>query len=93
MERVAPYQTISLMLVSLLQGGKAVPNYDTVEDGEKLVETALKNFGRIDIIINNAGILRDRSIARTTDIDWDLIHRIHLRASFAVRRLLAFKIL
>ena len=35
-------------------------NYDSVEDGEKVVATALDNFGRVDIVINNAGILRDR---------------------------------
>ncbi|NXD27034.1 DHB4 enzyme, partial [Spelaeornis formosus] len=68
------------------KGGKAVPNYDSVEDGEKLVKTALEAFGRIDIVINNAGILRDRSFVRISDDDWDIIHRIHLRASFLVTR-------
>ena len=43
-----------------LSGGVAVANYDSVEDGEKVVATALDNFGRVDIVINNAGILRDR---------------------------------
>ncbi|NWS79561.1 DHB4 enzyme, partial [Toxostoma redivivum] len=68
------------------KGGKAVPNYDSVEDGEKLVKTALEAFGRIDIVINNAGILRDRSFVRISDEDWDIIHRIHLRGSFLVTR-------
>ncbi|XP_064412486.1 peroxisomal multifunctional enzyme type 2 isoform X1 [Latimeria chalumnae] len=68
------------------KGGKAVANYDSVEDGDKLVQTALNEFGRIDVLINNAGILRDRSFARTSDLDWDLIHRIHLRGSFLVTR-------
>ncbi|KAM7415977.1 hypothetical protein PAMA_018174 [Pampus argenteus] len=68
------------------KGGKAVANYDSVEDGEKLIQTALDAFGRIDILVNNAGILRDRSFARTSDIDWDLIHRVHLRGSFLVTR-------
>ncbi|KAF1414105.1 Peroxisomal multifunctional enzyme type 2, partial [Spheniscus magellanicus] len=68
------------------KGGKAVPNYDSVEDGEKLVKTALEAFGRIDIVINNAGILRDRSFVRISDNDWDIIHRIHLRGSFVVTR-------
>ncbi|KAF1513127.1 Peroxisomal multifunctional enzyme type 2, partial [Eudyptes sclateri] len=68
------------------KGGKAVPNYDSVEDGEKLVKTALEAFGRIDIVINNAGILRDRSFVRISDDDWDIIHRIHLRGSFLVTR-------
>ncbi|RHZ44643.1 hypothetical protein Glove_714g6 [Diversispora epigaea] len=65
-------------------GGKAVANYDSVEDGEKLVDTAIKAFGRIDIIVNNAGILRDKSFARMTDQDWDLVQRVHLRGTFKV---------
>ncbi|MED6250025.1 hypothetical protein ATANTOWER_023383, partial [Ataeniobius toweri] len=68
------------------KGGKAVANYDSVEDGEKLIQSALDAFGRIDIVVNNAGILRDRSFARTSDLDWDLIHRVHLRGSFLVTR-------
>ncbi|ELT96452.1 hypothetical protein CAPTEDRAFT_152017 [Capitella teleta] len=68
------------------KGGVAVANYDSVEDGEKLVQTALDNFGQIDIVINNAGILRDRSFARISDMDWDIIHRVHLRGSFMVSR-------
>ncbi|XP_041042300.1 peroxisomal multifunctional enzyme type 2 [Carcharodon carcharias] len=68
------------------RGGKAVPNYDSVEQGEKIVQTALDAYGRIDIVINNAGILRDRSFARTSDLDWDLIQRVHLRGSFKVTR-------
>ncbi|XP_041958062.1 peroxisomal multifunctional enzyme type 2 [Alosa sapidissima] len=68
------------------KGGKAVANYDSVEEGEKLIQTALDAFGRIDVVINNAGILRDRSFGRTSDLDWDLIHRVHLRGSFQVTR-------
>lgn len=65
-------------------GGKAVANYDSVEQGDKVVETALKAFGRIDIVVNNAGILRDKSFARMTDADWDLVHRVHLRGTYKV---------
>lgn len=68
------------------KGGKAVANYNSVEEGEKLVQTAIANFGRVDIVINNAGILRDRSFLRTSDADWDLVHRVHLRGSFVVSR-------
>ncbi|XP_029295791.1 LOW QUALITY PROTEIN: peroxisomal multifunctional enzyme type 2 [Cottoperca gobio] len=68
------------------KGGKAVANYDSVEDGEKLIQSALDAFGRIDVVVNNAGILRDRSFARTSDLDWDLIQRVHLRGSFLVTR-------
>lgn len=67
-------------------GGKAVANYNSVEDGEKIVETAMKAFGRVDIIINNAGILRDKSFARITDADWDLIQAVHVKGSYAVTK-------
>ncbi|KAI8805235.1 hypothetical protein BJ742DRAFT_821479, partial [Cladochytrium replicatum] len=67
-------------------GGTAVANYDSVEDGEKIVETALKAFGRIDVIINNAGILRDKSFSRMTDDDWDLIMKVHVRGSYKVTK-------
>uniref|UniRef100_A0A4W6CAT8 Hydroxysteroid (17-beta) dehydrogenase 4 n=1 Tax=Lates calcarifer TaxID=8187 RepID=A0A4W6CAT8_LATCA len=69
------------------KGGKAVANYDSVEDGEKLIQTALDTFGRIGVYyICTAMILRDRSFARTSDLDWDLIQRVHLRGSFLVTR-------
>ncbi|XP_060062745.1 peroxisomal multifunctional enzyme type 2-like [Ylistrum balloti] len=68
------------------KGGKAVANYNSVEEGEKLVQTALENFGKIDVIVNNAGILRDRSFARISDTDWDLIQKVHLRGAFQVSR-------
>ncbi|NXE48515.1 DHB4 enzyme, partial [Casuarius casuarius] len=68
------------------KGGKAVPNYDSVEDGEKLVKTALEAFGKIGTIAYFLLILRDRSFVRISDEDWDIIHRIHLRGSFLVTR-------
>ncbi|KAJ1823050.1 hypothetical protein LPJ56_003033 [Coemansia sp. RSA 2599] len=67
-------------------GGQAVANYDSVEDGEKLVETAIKAFGRIDIVINNAGILRDKAFANATAQDWDLVYRVHLRGTYKVSK-------
>jgi NAD(P)-dependent dehydrogenase (short-subunit alcohol dehydrogenase family) len=51
-------------------GGVAVANYDSVLEGEKIVKTAIDSFGRVDIIINNAGILRDVSFHRMTQRDW-----------------------
>lgn len=64
------------------KNGKAVADYNSVEDGDKIIQTALDNFGRIDIVVNNAGILRDRSFARISEDDWDLIHRVHVKGSF-----------
>lgn len=65
-------------------GGKAVANYDSVEHGENVIETAIKAFGRIDILINNAGILRDVSFKNMKDEDWDLIIKVHVKGAYKV---------
>lgn len=59
-------------------------NYDSVENGEAIIETAIKNFGRIDVLINNAGVLRDVSFKNITDEDWDLIMKVHVRGAYKV---------
>jgi multifunctional beta-oxidation protein len=66
-------------------GGKAVANYDSVEFGEKIIDTAIQNFGRIDVLLNNAGILRDVSFKNMKDQDWDLIMTVHCRGAYKVR--------
>ncbi len=65
-------------------GGEAVANYDSVTDGDKIVESALDNFGRIDVVINNAGILRDKSFHKMTDDDWDLVYQVHVKGAYKV---------
>src|SRR3954470_4862405 len=67
-------------------GGEAVANYDSVEDGDKIVQAALDTWKRIDIVVNNAGILRDTSFKKLTDEDWDLIYRVHVRGSYKVTK-------
>jgi NAD(P)-dependent dehydrogenase (short-subunit alcohol dehydrogenase family) len=66
-------------------GGDAVANYDsvaTIAGGENIVKTAVDKFGKVDILINNAGILRDKSILKMTEDEWDIVHGVHLRGAF-----------
>ena len=67
-------------------GGKAVANYDSVEYGEKIIDTAIQSFGRIDVLLNNAGILRDVSFKNMTDADWDLIVKVHIKGAYKCAR-------
>ena len=62
-------------------GGEAAPDYNSVVDGDKIVKTALDAFGTVDIVVNNAGILRDVSFMKQTDQDWDLVYQVHLLGS------------
>ena len=65
-------------------GGRAVANYDSVENGENIIDAAIKEYGRIDILLNNAGILRDVSFKNMTDDDWDLTINVHVKGSYKV---------
>jgi len=66
------------------KGGEAVANYDSVEDGDKIIKTAIDAFGKIDIVINNAGILRDVSFKKMTQQDWDLVYKVHVLGAMKV---------
>ncbi len=70
-------------------GGEAVANSDSVASmagGQRIVQTALDTFGRLDIVVNNAGILRDRMIFNMTEEEWDAVINTHLKGTFAVTR-------
>lgn len=67
-------------------GGRAVANPDSVTDGDRIVQCALDTFGKVDIVINNAGILRDKSLHKMSDDDWDLVYEVHLRGAYKVSR-------
>jgi NAD(P)-dependent dehydrogenase (short-subunit alcohol dehydrogenase family) len=68
-------------------GGTAAPNYDSVatpEGGEAIVKTALDEFGKVDIVINNAGILRDKTFAKLEPPDLEAVIDVHLKGAFFV---------
>lgn len=76
-------------------GGQAVANYDSVasaKGGENIIKTAVDAFGKVDIVINNAGILRDASLMKMAPENFDLLIDVHLKGAFYVTQP-AFKIM
>jgi len=70
-------------------GGQAAANYDnvaTVAGGERIVKSALDAFGQLDICVNNAGILRDKTLAKLTEDFWDPVVDVHLKGTYCVSR-------
>ena len=70
-------------------GGEAVAHFDDVSEPEgagSLVRTALETWGRLDAVVNNAGILRDRMVFNMSVEDWDAVMKVHLRGHFLVTR-------
>ncbi len=70
-------------------GGKAVANYDSVataQGAESIVKTAVDAFGKVDVVVNNAGIVRDKGFAKMQEEDWDRVLSVHLKGSFDVTR-------
>jgi NAD(P)-dependent dehydrogenase (short-subunit alcohol dehydrogenase family) len=70
-------------------GGEAVANTDSVSDARaaaRIVGTALDSFGRLDGVVNNAGILRDRFFHKMSDDEWDSVIKVHLYGSYHVSR-------
>jgi NAD(P)-dependent dehydrogenase (short-subunit alcohol dehydrogenase family) len=70
-------------------GGRAVANTDDVSDwagAERLIRQAIEVFGGLDVLVNNAGILRDRMLVNMTEEEWDAVINVHLRGTFAPSR-------
>ncbi len=68
-------------------GGQAAPNYDDVSEragADGMVKTAVDSFGKLDIVVNNAGILRDKTMLKMDDAMWDLVVKVHLRGTYLV---------
>jgi NAD(P)-dependent dehydrogenase (short-subunit alcohol dehydrogenase family) len=70
-------------------GGEAVANNDDIADwdgAQRLVQTALEHFGTLDVLVNNAGFVRDRMVFTTSEEEWDAVIRVHLKGHFAPTR-------
>jgi NAD(P)-dependent dehydrogenase (short-subunit alcohol dehydrogenase family) len=73
-------------------GGEAVANGDDVADwdgAQRIISTAIDTFGRLDVLVNNAGILRDRMLFNMAEEEWDAVIRVHLKGTFATSRFAA----
>ncbi len=70
-------------------GGQALANGDDVADwaqAERLVRSSIEEYGRLDVVVNNAGFLRDRMFVSTSEEEWDSVIRVHLKGHFCVAR-------
>ena len=70
-------------------GGKAVANGDdvsTMQGGERIFQAAMDTFGGAHILVNNAGILRDRTFSNTSEADWDAVVKVHLKGAYCVTK-------
>ncbi len=84
---VGPAQLVVDEIVAA--GGEAVANTDDIADwngARALVQTAIDTFGGLDVVVNNAGFVRDRMLFTTSEEEWDAVIRVHLKGHFATTR-------
>jgi NAD(P)-dependent dehydrogenase (short-subunit alcohol dehydrogenase family) len=82
-----PAQTVVQEIGAI--GGEAIANTESVSDfaaGRRMVEQALDHFGRLDVVVNNAGFLRDRMFVSTSEEEWDAVINVHLKGHFCVTK-------
>jgi NAD(P)-dependent dehydrogenase (short-subunit alcohol dehydrogenase family) len=83
----SPAEQVAKEIIGL--GGEAVANHDNIaewEGGERLIKTALEAFGDLHVLVNNAGILRDRVLVNLSEEDWDSVINVHLKGHFVPTR-------
>ena len=68
------------------KGGIAVANYDNILNADAMISKIIEKFGRIDVVVNNAGILKDRSFAKMKPEDWDNVLTVHLKGTYLVTK-------
>jgi len=84
--RSAADQTVEMIKQT---GGTATPNYDSVatpEGGQNIIQTAVNTYGKLDIVVHVAGILRDRMVFNMSIEEWDAVINVHLRGAFCVTK-------
>jgi NAD(P)-dependent dehydrogenase (short-subunit alcohol dehydrogenase family) len=83
----APAQQVADEIIAM--GGEAIANYDDVSDYDaagRMIQQAIDTFGGLDVLVNNAGILRDRMLVNMTIDEWDAVIKVHLRGTFCPTR-------
>lgn len=77
------------VVVNDLDGGDHTADVSTWDGAKSLVELAIRRHGRLDVLVNNAGVVRDRMLVSTSEQEWDDVVRVHLKAHFLTTRLAA----
>lgn len=83
------YKPLAVQVAESLEkefGIEAIGNTDSVLDADRIVDATVKRFGTVHILINNAGILRDKSFANMTQEDWDRVYQVHMLAAFRMTK-------
>lgn len=68
---------------NVIAGGKAAAAPGSVAEGQKIIDAAVKAFGTVHVLINNAGILRDKAFKNMSDQDFDLVTLVHLKGTYS----------